>query len=218
MHTWIFLRHGESAANAGRVLSGWNDVPLTQRGREQADAAGQALVSPPHQVAAFDQVWTSDLQRARETAERAIARWAQASEQPAPPLLQHPVLRERHMGDLQGQDVDACRADGRMDQVTGWSRRPLGGESLSDLARRALPLLAAARPAGPILVVSHGGTIRTLLGLLDGIPVDKIGRNRIPNGVPLSRQVPPGRWQALADRFGDPLPTELPPVGGPRWA
>ena len=85
-----------------------------------------------------------------------------------------------------------------MDRLLTWTGRPDGGESQADIAARVLPYLASL-PAidGATLVVAHGGLIRVVLGLLDGVPREDIGRNRIGNCVPHEREVPAGRFQEL---------------------
>lgn len=190
---WIFLRHGESTANAAGTLSGHLDVGLTAKGKTQADAAGEALREVP-----IDLVLSSDLGRAMETARRVM------EARPAPlPLEIHPELRERHLGDYQGRRLSDLRASGANRLLIRWDGRPPGGaESLADLAHRALPLLARyARPATTTLVVGHGGLLRVVLGLLDGLPTHEIGPRKLANATPVERQVPVGRWAALLDEL-----------------
>ena len=68
--TWLFLRHGESVANAARRLSGWEDVALTPAGEDQAKVAGAELSQWP-----LARVLSSDLRRARRTAAIALEAW-----------------------------------------------------------------------------------------------------------------------------------------------
>lgn len=192
MTTWVFLRHGESVANAARVLSGWNDVALTETGIAQARAAGEAMST--HR---FDRALTSDLQRARHTAELALEAWAAATGHTAPLLEQEGRLRERNLGGWQGLGYDAVRQRGDSMTLTGWTTRPPGGESLEDLAWRtvaALMVLESERLAQTVLVVAHGGVLRTLLGLVDGLQWDEIGKNKVANAIPHVRTLDGGRW------------------------
>ena len=196
--TWLFLRHGESTANAARRLSGWEDVALTEQGEAQARLAATALAAHP-----LARVLTSDLRRAQHTAELCLAQWATIRQEAHPPLHVDSTLRERNLGEFQGQELDALRASGETQLLLGWNTRPPGGESHSDLAARALPLLAQLPEIeGPTLLVAHGGLIRTLLGLLDGLALDQIGRNRVPNAVVIERTLSPGRWTELYEQYG----------------
>ena len=61
---------------------------------------------------------------------------------------------------------------------------------------------AARKNEGATLVVSHGGTIRTLLGLLDGLPLEQIGRNGVANATAVVRDLPAGTWTSLQNRLG----------------
>lgn len=193
MARWIFVRHGESTANAEGWLSGQVDVPLTDRGREQARAVGVAIAGEP-----LDRCLASDLIRAWETAELAVASWAQARGVPALPLQAMPAVRERHLGDWQHLPREELRMGGKMDLLLGWASKPPGAESHADMAARALPALAALPPVASTLVVAHGGMIRVLLGLIDGISRELIGKNKIPNAVPITRDLSPGTWAKLA--------------------
>lgn len=185
MTTWIFVRHGQSVANAEGWLSGHIDTPLTELGRQQARACRPLLAER-----AVDRVFSSDLSRAVETA--ALVR---SDHHPA--VVQDPRLRERNLGDHQTRDKASLRAAGVMDLLIRWDGRPPGGESQQDLARRALPFLVENDVGGTTLVVAHGGLIRVVLGLLDGLPRGDIGRNVVDNAVPHERQVASGRFAAL---------------------
>lgn len=184
MNTWIFVRHGQSVANAEGWLSGHIDTPLTDLGREQARRCRELLAGR-----AIDRVFSSDLVRASETA---------ALVWPELQAVQHPALRERHLGDHQLRDKAALRASGLLDVLLTWDGAAPGGESQRALAQRAVPWLAANQAPGTTLIVAHGGLIRVVLGLLDGVDRADIGRNVIDNAVPHVRQVAPDRLHHLA--------------------
>jgi broad specificity phosphatase PhoE len=188
MATWVFVRHGESVANAEGWLSGFRDVALTDTGVAQAQSAGQALADT-----VFDQVFSSDLQRARETARLILG------DRPLT-LHQSPSLRERNLGVFEGVQKSELRADGRMDLLVGWNTKPAGGESHRDLALRALPFLSTLDCDKRTLIVSHGGMIRTLLGLLDNKPTDQIGKTWVHNCQPTSRDMTAGDWERALER------------------
>ena len=193
MSRWIFLRHGESEANRDRVFSGHQDVPLTAKGESQAREAGlkieQALGGQP-----LDRVLSSDLQRAVRTAELAI----QAANL-LHPIQQTEALRERNLGDWQGQSIDELKAQGSRSVLHQWTGRAPGGESLAELAHRSLTFLAPLDDKPATLLVGHGGLIRVLLGLLDGTERTAIGTVDIPNAVPIERDVSAARWCALLE-------------------
>jgi len=193
MARWVFVRHGQSVANAAGWLSGHRDVPLTELGKEQARNAGAQL-----EGIAFAAAWSSDLQRAVQTAELILGGRDL-------PLRQHPALRERNLGSYEGQLKAELRADGRMDCLLEWDGKPPGGESHRDLALRALPVLVEF-PDVPTLIVSHGGMMRTLVGLLDQEPLDEMGRVWVKNCEPETREVRPGDWQQALDRVHATLP------------
>lgn len=188
MGTWIFVRHGESVANAEGWFSGHRDVDLTPRGEDQARQAGEQLraIRP-------DRIWSSDLLRAERTARIAL-------EGRDLPIVTTPALRERTLGAWEGRDRATMRANGTFAHILTWEGRPPGGESQADLARRVLPWLAEVDTPGVHLAFAHGGVIRVLTALLDDEPVDDIGRRVIDNAEICRRDVAPGQWKALTTK------------------
>jgi broad specificity phosphatase PhoE len=196
--TWLFLRHGESTANAARRLSGWHDVDLTPRGETQARSAGVELAAWP-----LERVLSSDLQRARRTAELSLLSWSSGRPEKTPQLQIYTEFRERNLGEFQGRELDGLRASGEADLLLGWDSCPPQGESHADLAARALPILARLPElSGPTLLVAHGGLLRTLLGLLDDIALAEIGPRKVANAKVIERQLNSGRWAELAAEHG----------------
>lgn len=200
MARWIFIRHGESTANAGRILSGWNDVALTRRGREQAQRAGRLLAEQLQ--GRSPRVLSSDLQRAHHTAQLAVGVWAEAVGVPVPEVRQEAGLRERCMGVLQGASIDAARRDGRMKPLLRWDDAPEGGESLRALAARCVRVVEQVPLQGETLVFAHGGVIRVLSGMLDRLTTEQIASRRIENAVPMIQTVSPGVWRDCRERYG----------------
>lgn len=153
--TLVFVRHGETALNAARVLQP-PDTPLNARGLQQAQAVALRLVAlRPAGVT------SSDLPRAVQTAQAIVQTIAQAAG--AVPLRTTPLLQERHFGVLRGQSYDALGFD-----ALNSAEAPEGGESWNTFAARvdaALALLVQQRAAldGPLVVVTHGLVIRALL-------------------------------------------------------
>jgi probable phosphoglycerate mutase len=171
----LLVRHGESTWNARGRWQGWADPPLTDLGRAQAEAAAPA-------AAPVDAVVSSDLQRARVTAE------LMAAVLEVGPVHVEPGLRERDVGDFTG--LTRAEIEERWPGVLSQSnasitRDPRFGESVEQLAARvegALARLAATFAGQRVLVVTHGGVVRNLERSFGGDP------DPLPNlgGVELS--------------------------------
>jgi broad specificity phosphatase PhoE len=186
MPRWIFVRHGESVANKEGWLAGHRDAPLTDHGRQQALAI-RPDIHPVHPVRAF----TSDLSRARHTAELIL-------DGTPTPLTMTPALRERSLGAWEGQDKATLRDSGELEIALTLHGHPPLGESLHDVARRALAFLHSIDDGtGPTLIVAHGGLLRVVIGLLDGLQRDQIGTWAIPNTAILVRDTEIGTWETL---------------------
>lgn len=148
--TILWLRHGETALNAARVVQP-ADTPLSPRGLAQAASAARRLAD-----AGAAALLSSDLPRAHQTAEAVAAATGL-------PLLTEPLLRERNFGDWRGRTHDSLGVD-----LVRWAGTPPNGESMAEfLARIALAwqTVVARRAAlgGPLIVVSHGFVIRAAL-------------------------------------------------------
>jgi len=157
LELWL-VRHGETLRNSDGRLSGWQDVPLNELGREQA-----RWLRPHLEGERFAGVWSSDLARAVETAVLAFG--------PARPDAR---LREIGFGELEGVpflEIPETLQRGLMD-FEGFQAP--GGEGVADLEARLRAFLDELQP-GRHLVFSHGGAIRALTRAL--------GENRfLPNG------------------------------------
>lgn len=180
-----FVRHGESVANANGWLAGHRDVPLTERGIAQASALKEVLagIRP-------DRVVCSDLIRAKRTAELA---WEGRTPEP----IVAPALRERHLGAWEGAPIEQLRANGSANVLLSWEYGPPNGESHRALAIRALRYLALQDDGADVLWFGHGGWIRTVVGLLDAVPVGQIGSQKVANTELLARRVQHGTWARL---------------------
>ncbi|WP_245532679.1 histidine phosphatase family protein [Deinococcus proteolyticus] len=161
---WV-VRHGESSWNASGRYQGQTDVPLSPLGEQQVAALAQRLAGRQ-----FAAVYSSDLERARVTAQELAA-----ALDGAPPVQLEPGLREIQVGELAGlTSAEIARqfpeylADLRRDP---WSTCRPGGESMRDLfvrSRRVFDALRERHPGGRILVVTHGGLVRVAVGLALG--------------------------------------------------
>ena len=171
MTTILLARHGESDWNRAKRWQGHADRPLTDRGREQAHALADRLAETE-----LDAIYSSDLQRARETAE-IVAR----SQDLDVHLL--PELREVDVGSWSG--LTRAEAERRFpDAYRRWAEGGEGwgdGESyeqLSERVLRAIRMIAADHPGERILVVAHGGTIRAVHAGALGVDVHTYRRIR----------------------------------------
>ncbi|CAI0554091.1 unnamed protein product [Linum tenue] len=156
----VVVRHGETEWNADKRIQGHVDVDLNEVGRQQAALVADRL-SKESKISA---VYSSDLKRAFDTAQ-AIADRCGGIE-----VIKEPGLRERHLGDLQGLSLsEAAKAspeayDAFLSHKTSQDI-PGGGESLDKLYERStssFQRIAAKHRGERVVVVSHGGTIRSL--------------------------------------------------------
>jgi broad specificity phosphatase PhoE len=194
MPRWVFLRHGESEANRIRCVTGQSDSPLTDVGREQAAAAGEALADQP-----FQRALSSDLSRARDTARIVLSGREVA-------LEETPLLAERGVGTFSGRNLDALRDTGENQLLLGWNTRPPDGESMAEVALRVLPFLASLEPVeGPVLVVAHGGVLRIVVGALDGLDLSDRARWKVRNCEPMIRDLGPDTFRKLVAEQGPQL-------------
>jgi 2,3-bisphosphoglycerate-dependent phosphoglycerate mutase len=210
--TLVLLRHGESEWNKANLFTGWVDVPLSEKGREEAARGGQLLAE--HGLLP-DVLHTSVLKRAISTAELALAE----ADRQWIPVRRSWRLNERHYGALQGKDKAATLAEYGEEQFMLWRRsystpppeiepgsefsqdrdpryaflppeaRP-STECLADVVVRMLPywydaIVPDLRDGGTVLVAAHGNSLRALVKHLDGMGDDEVVGLNIPTGVPL---------------------------------
>lgn len=145
----LLVRHGQSEWNAEGRWQGQADPPLSALGQKQAVAATD-------QLDGIDVVWASDLIRASRTAELV------ASELGVDVVVDA-RLRERHAGEWQGRTRDEIEVQWPGYLAAG--RRPPSWEPDDEVVARALEVCAAiadAHPGAAVLVVTHGGIVRTL--------------------------------------------------------
>ncbi|WP_264086261.1 histidine phosphatase family protein [Streptomyces marincola] len=161
----MLWRHGQTAWNVERRFQGTTDVDLTETGRAQAKRSARLLATlGPHAII------SSDLRRTRDTA-------AELAAVTGLDVTHDEGLRETYAGAWQGLTHDEIMARFG-EQYAAWKRgeavRRGGGELETEVADRAAPLVERAAeklpPGGVLVVVSHGGTIRTTIGRLLGLP------------------------------------------------
>ena len=187
MPTLVLVRHGQSQWNLENRFTGWVDVPLTEKGREEARRGGELLA---RENIRFTKAYTSDLVRAQETLDIVLKALGQTNI----PIIRNQALNERHYGDLQGLNKAETAEKFGKEQVHIWRRSydvaPPGGESLKDTAARTLPyfndkIVADLAKGENILVAAHGNSLRSIVMSLDGLSKEEVLALEIATGVPI---------------------------------
>jgi 2,3-bisphosphoglycerate-dependent phosphoglycerate mutase len=210
--TLVLLRHGQSTWNAEQRFTGWTEVPLTQRGVDEARSGGRSLAE---RGLGPDVVHTSLQARAIRTAELALEeldrQWL--------PIRRHWRLNERHYGALQGFTHAEIAERHGADAVQVWRRsydaRPPAldasdprhpshdpryeklapdvlpaTECLADVLARLLPywhdaIVPDLRAGAIVLVAAHGNSLRAMVKHLERISDADIPGLELPTGVPI---------------------------------
>ncbi|HEY8520580.1 MAG TPA: 2,3-diphosphoglycerate-dependent phosphoglycerate mutase [Gammaproteobacteria bacterium] len=227
----VLVRHGQSEWNEKNLFTGWHDVDLTARGRQEAQQAGRTLADAGF---SFDIAFTSVLTRAIRTL------WIILDEMRLMwiPVERHWRLNERHYGALQGLDKAETAARHGEEQVKIWRRSydvpppPLepddprhprhdpryaglppsaipSTESLALTLERVKPywedrIVAELLRGRNVLVAAHGNSLRALVKMLEGISDRDIVELNIPTGVPRVYEFDPGLVVRRAEYLGDP--------------
>lgn len=169
MPTVVLVRHGETAWNRQRRIQGWAPTRLTETGRRQARAVGDHLGRHYD----IDRIVGSDLRRVRDT----VVELRGAGDLPIEPEL-GPAWRERNFGELQGATYEEVfegrpRFSLRSSGMDAARAVPTGGESLEAMHERVLEgwreIVEGAADGETLVVVSHGGPIRSVLGHVRGL-------------------------------------------------
>lgn len=184
--TIYLVRHGETQWNQEKRLQGGIDIPLNDRGQRQAEALARRLEGCP-----LDRIFTSDLARAAETAERIAARQRKAI-----PVVRTPDLRESQYGFWEGltrkEIAERFSAEWSAWLSGGGLGRIPGGEDYAAMAGRAAGVYAAAAQAGErVLICSHHGPIQAILCHALGIGEALRGRFLILNCSLNALEIPP---------------------------
>ncbi len=208
----VLVRHGESEWNKLNLFTGWTDVELSDKGREEAKNAGQLLKKEGYD---FDICYTSYLKRAIHTLNGILDEMDRAWL----PVIKTWKLNERHYGDLQGKNKAEAAAKFGDEQVKIWRRSfdvkpPVlsdddersakkqamyrdvdesflpPNESLETTIARVVPyFLEEIKPqmkAGKrVIIAAHGNSLRALVKYLDNMSPEQILEVNIPTGTPL---------------------------------
>lgn len=212
MYKVVLIRHGESTWNKENRFTGWTDVDLSEKGKEEAREAGKLMKKEGF---TFDIAFTSVLKRAIRTLCLA---------QDEMDLLWMPVIKswrlnERHYGDLQGLNKSETADKYGEDQVLIWRRSydvpatPLAEtderypgkdpryaelpkkelpltECLKDTVARVIPfwsdvIAPVIKQGKKVIIAAHGNSLRALVKYLDNVSDKDIISLNIPTGVPL---------------------------------
>lgn len=168
----LFIRHGETDWNRIKRIQGHVDIPLAQSGVAQAQRLAERLAREAGGAAALDAIYSSDLQRAQQTARPTAAALGLD-------LRLVEGLRERAYGVFQGHD-SAEIAERFPDEYARWQTRdpgfaPPGGESVRAFYHRVLHAvepIVRAHPGGRIACVTHGGVLDCIYRYARGIALD----------------------------------------------
>jgi 2,3-bisphosphoglycerate-dependent phosphoglycerate mutase len=227
----VLLRHGESTWNRENLFTGWTDVDLSDRGREEALEAGRLLKEGGY---VFDVAFTSVLKRAIRTLDIAL----DALDLMWIPVTKNWRLNERHYGALQGLNKAETAARYGEEQTKIWRRSydipppPLSpdderhpsrdpryasiptselplSESLKDTVTRFLPFwhesIAPAIKSGKrVLIAAHGNSLRALVKYLDHVSDADIVERNIPTGIPLAYELGDDLEPIGSAYLGDP--------------
>lgn len=208
----ILMRHGESMWNKLNYFTGWVDVPLSEKGMNEAIEGGKKIRELP-----IDVIFTSTLVRALETAVIAMTQhqsgkvpvvlhegegqqeqWAAIYGEEAKSLL-IPIYRSWHLnermyGELQGLNKKETMARFGDEQVHIWRRSydvaPPGGESLEKTAQRTIPyfnetILPLIKEGKNVFISAHGNSLRSIIMELDGLSRQEIVRLELTLGEPI---------------------------------
>lgn len=218
----IMMRHGESLWNKHNLFTGWVDVPLSEKGIEQAFDAGKRIADE-----SIDVAFTSTLVRAQQTLAIALTQhrhlktpvflhtgqgkleeWSQIySEKTRQSIL--PIhcawqLNERMYGELQGLNKKETADQFGADQVQIWRRSfdvaPPEGESLKTCAARTLPyfdqvILPELAQGKNVLISAHGNSLRSILMELDDLSEEQVVSLELTLGEPLFYEYQSGKVQ-----------------------
>jgi broad specificity phosphatase PhoE len=168
MARFFLVRHGETAENVQMRYLGMRDEPLNENGQGQAQLVAEALSRIPVRM-----IVSSPMRRAADTA-------ARIQEACGAELRVDPRLAEGSFGRWEGLTRDEVLKLGSEDAalLARWesdsSCSPPGGESMESLQKRVVNLvedLAAERPGDSVVLVSHVGPVKALLGAVLDIPL-----------------------------------------------
>ena len=208
----VLIRHGESEWNKLNLFTGWTDVELSEKGKEEATNGGKLLKEAGFH---FDVAYTSYLKRAIHTLNRVL----ETMDQEYIPVYKTYKLNERHYGALQGLNKAETAEKFGEEQVKIWRRsydiqppaleptdprNPALQDAYKGVAKEELPLTECLKDTvarvvpyfeevikkdmidgKKVIIAAHGNSLRALVKYLENISDEDIINLNIPTGVPL---------------------------------
>jgi 2,3-bisphosphoglycerate-dependent phosphoglycerate mutase len=216
MSLLILMRHGQSLWNKQNIFTGWVDVPLSQKGIEEATKGGEAIAHLP-----IDIVFTSELIRAHMTTMLALLPhqagkipvmlpakedthpgWGKIYEEKTLkntlPVHKAWELNERMYGELQGMNKAEMAEKYGEQQIKIWRRSydvpPPRGESLEMTAARSIPyfeksILPELHKGLNVFVCAHGNSLRSIMMEIEGLSKEQVLQLELPTGLPVIYEV-----------------------------
>ena len=193
MHKLILLRHGQSQWNLENRFTGWKDIALSNKGKQEAKNAGKLMSN--HNIS-IDLIFSSVLQRAIQTAKLAILEmnlkklWNEKNELI---MIKDQALNERDYGDLVGLNKQETANKFGKEQVHIWRRSfeipPPGGESLKNVVERVKPyfgykIAPELKKQKNILISAHGNSLRAMMICIGLYQPEEISKIELPTGKP----------------------------------
>jgi 2,3-bisphosphoglycerate-dependent phosphoglycerate mutase len=208
----ILMRHGESMWNKANLFTGWIDIPLSQKGIEEALEAGRKIKDIP-----IDLIFMSTLIRSQMSAmlamsqhtdgrapvvlhdgEGKLGEWSQnygaSPDEMTIPVIRAWELNERMYGRLQGLNKAETAEKYGAEQVQLWRRSydiaPPEGESLQMTAARSIPyfqekILPQIQQGKNVFVAAHGNSLRSIVMFLEGLSKEQVLKLELDTGKPL---------------------------------
>ena len=182
MSQLILVRHGQSEWNALGIWTGWNDINLNEKGKNEAKEAAYAIKDIP-----IHTVFVSDLKRSQQTYQEI----KNALHLENIPVIIASELKERNYGDLAGKNKWKVKEEFGEKQFMQWRRgwnTPIpNGESLKDVFERAVPyykktIVPLLKAGKSVLISGHENSLRALVKYLETIPDDAIESLEIGTG------------------------------------
>jgi len=212
MSKLIMMRHGESKWNKMNLFTGWVDIPLTEKGIEEALHGGRLIRDMP-----IDVIFTSSLIRAQMTAMLAMSQhhsgkvpvflhigegkmeewskiYSQETQEKTIPVIRCWELNERMYGELQGLNKAETAEKFGAEQVQLWRRSydiaPPEGESLEMTAARSIPyfkqmVVPLLEEGLNVFICAHGNSMRSIIMELDNLSKEEVVKLEIGTGVPI---------------------------------
>ena len=222
----ILLRHGQSVWNQKNLFTGGVDIPLSQRGIQEALAAGEIIKNLP-----IDYIFTSTLVRSLMTALLAMTNhlsqkipyivheerpdmsriYSEKEAQQMIPLFQSSAHNERMYGELQGKNKQEVAKQFGEEQVKLWRRSyriaPPQGESLFDTGQRTLPyfqerIFPLIQQGKNIFISAHGNSLRSLIMDLEKLTEEEVLSLELPTGKPIVYEWTEQQFTKSALSFG----------------